>query len=138
LIEATRTISAPPERVFDFLSDLRNHWRLEKRFLELEDVGEKGGMIRLTGPLGLSRKARTELLEAVRPTRAAGRAHLRGGTVGLIAWDIRPEGSGSRVRLAAEVPQAWLPDRIFLLLGGRIWLRRLFTRALANLDETLS
>ncbi len=138
MIEATRAVSAPPERVFEFLSDLRNHWRLERRFLELEDVGEKGGVIRLTGPLGLSRKARTAVLEAVPHTRVAGRADLRGGTVGLVAWEIRPEGSGSRVRLAAEIPQAWLPDRIFLVLGGRIWLRRLFARALVNLDETLS
>jgi len=105
LIEATRTVSAPPERVFDFLSDLRNHWRLEKRFLELEDVGERDGVILLTGPLGLSRKARTKVLEAERPTRVAGRADLRGGTVGLVAWDIWPEGPGSRVRLAAEIPQ---------------------------------
>ncbi len=138
MIEATRTVSAPPERVFDFLSDLRNHWRLEKRFLELEDVGERDGVILLTGPLGLSRKARTEVLEAERPTRVAGRADLRGGTVGLVAWDIWPEGPGSRVRLAAEIPQAWLPDRILLMIGGRIWLRRLFAQALANLDETLS
>ena len=138
MIEATRTVSAPPERVFDFLSDLRNHWRLEKRFLELEDVGERDGVILLTGPLGLSRKARTKVLEAERPTRVAGRADLRGGTVGLVAWDIWPEGPGSRVRLAAEIPQAWLPDRIFLMIGGRIWLRRLFAQALANLDETLS
>ena len=138
MIEATRTIAAPPERVFEFLSDLRNHWRLERRFLELEDVGEKAGVIRLTGPLGLSRKARTEVLEAVRPTRVAGRADLRGGTVGLVAWDIRPEGSGSRVRLSAEIPQAWLPDRLFLFAGGRIWLRRLFTRALESLEKILS
>ena len=29
------------------------------------------------------------------------------------------------------------PDRIFLLVGGRAWLRGLFEQALANLDEVL-
>ena len=33
LIAAERAVAAPPERVFDFLADLRNHWRLERRFL---------------------------------------------------------------------------------------------------------
>lgn len=128
-------MAAPPERVFEFLSDLRNHWRLEKgAFLELEDVGERGGVIRLRGPLGLSRRVRTEVLEAVEPSRLSGRAELGGGTVGLVAWTIEPEGGGSHVRLAAEVAEASLPDRLVLTLGGNAWLRRLFERALANLD----
>jgi uncharacterized protein YndB with AHSA1/START domain len=138
LISAERRIPHEPEQVFAFLADLRNHWRLEERFLELDDdVGPDGGSIRLTGPFGLSRKARTRVLEAERPTRVAGRADLRGGTVGLVAWEIRPEGSGSSVRLSAQVPQAWWPDRVFLALGGRAWLRALFERALENLEKTL-
>jgi len=56
LIEAERAVAAPPERVFGFLADLRNHWRLERRFLELDELGEDGGTIRLKGldraPLG--------------------------------------------------------------------------------------
>ncbi len=45
--------------------------------------------------------------------------------LGLVAWDIQPNGAGSTVRLSAEIPHTWLPDRIFLTLGGRAWLRRL-------------
>ena len=56
MIEAERAVAAPPERVFDFLADLRNQWRLERRFLELDELGEDGGTIRLKGldraPLG--------------------------------------------------------------------------------------
>ena len=136
MIAAQRRVSAPPQRVFDFLADLRNHWRLERAFLEVEDVGERSGVIRVRGPLGLSRRARTQVLEAAPPSRVAGRADLRGGTVGFVAWEISPDGDGSRVRLSAEV-QASLPDRILLALGGRAWLHRLFERALANLEETL-
>jgi uncharacterized protein YndB with AHSA1/START domain len=137
LIVAERTVAAPPERVFDFLADLRNHWRLEQRFLELDELGEDGGTIRLKGPLGLSRTVQTRVLEAERPVRVAGRAELRGGTVGLVAWDIRPSGSGSSVRLSAEVPEASVLDRALLALGGRAWFRGLFRRALDNLDHVL-
>ena len=138
MIAAERSVAAPPERVFEFLSDLRNHWRLEEgTFLALDEVGETGGVIRLRGPLGLSRTVRTQVLEAVNPSRLSGRADLSGGTVGLVAWIIEPDGAGSRVRLTADVAEAWLPDRAFLALGGRAWFRRLFRRALANLDDAL-
>ena len=137
MIAAERAVAAPPERVFEFLADLRNHWRLEQRFLELHELGEDGGKIRLKGPLGLSRTVQTRVLEAEPPTRVAGRADLSGGTVGLVAWDIRPSASGSSVRLSAEVPQASVFDRVFLALGGRAWFRGLFRRALENLDDVL-
>ena len=138
MIEAIRRVSHPPDRVFEFLSDLRNHWRLEERaFLELEEVCESSGVIRLRGPIGLSRKVRTRVLEAERPSRVAGRADLRGGTVGLVAWEIRPDTAGSRVRLSAEVAEASPADRILLALGGEAWLTRLFERALANLETAL-
>jgi uncharacterized protein YndB with AHSA1/START domain len=137
VISAERTISAPPERVFEFLSDLRNHWQLEEHAFELEDVTESGGTIRLRGPLGLSRKVQTRVLEAEAPSRVAGRADLSGGTVGLVAWEIRPDGAGSRVRLSATVEDAFPPDRLLLALGGRRWFCRLFERALANLGAAL-
>ncbi len=137
MIAAERAVAAPPERVFEFLADLRNHWRLEPRFLEVGELGEDGGTIRLKGPLGLSRTVQTRVLETERPVRVAGRADLRGGTVGLVAWDIRPSGAGSTVRLSAEIPEASAFDRIFLALGGRAWFRGLFRRALENLDELL-
>ena len=31
MIAVERTVAVPPERVFDFFADLRNHWRLERR-----------------------------------------------------------------------------------------------------------
>ena len=137
MIAAERTVAAPPERIFDFLADLRSHWRLERRFLELDELVEDGGTIRLKGPLGLSRSVQTRVLEAERPVRVAGRADLSGGTVGLVAWDIRPSGSGSIVRLSADVPEASPWDRVFLALGGRAWFAGLFRRALENLDTVV-
>ncbi|HYZ08408.1 MAG TPA: hypothetical protein VE709_07430 [Pseudonocardiaceae bacterium] len=62
LVVAVRVVAASPATVFEFLSDLRNHWRLEDRFVELSGLdGENsnrpsGGRVRLKGPLGISRK----------------------------------------------------------------------------------
>jgi uncharacterized protein YndB with AHSA1/START domain len=138
LISAERSVSASPERVFEFLSDLRNHWRLEDQaFVGLEELDKFGGIIGLRGPFGLSRKVRTRVLESVPFTRVAGRADLSGGTVGLVAWEIRPEATGSTVRLSAEVAAASLSDRVFLLVIGRRWFRELFERTLANLESAL-
>src|SRR3712207_3455746 len=103
-IAAERAIPHPPDRVFEFLADLRNHWKLQEEWVEVDEVEDAaGGVIRLKGPLGTSRKVRTRVLEAERPRRVAGRADLRGGTVGLVAWQIEPATGGSRGLLAAEV-----------------------------------
>jgi uncharacterized protein YndB with AHSA1/START domain len=137
LIAAERAVAAPPERVFDFLADLRNHWRLERRFLELDELGEDGGTIRLKGPLGLSRTVQTRVLEAQRPVRVAG------GPISAAApWGSSPGTSGPRgpARSCVSLPRFrrrrhW--DRLFLALGGRTWFEGLFRRALENLDTVV-
>jgi uncharacterized protein YndB with AHSA1/START domain len=138
LISAERRIAQPPEVVFEFLADLRNHWKLEERsFVEVEELDGGGGVIRLRIPPGLSRRVETRLLETERPRLVSGRADLRGGTVGLVTWRIEPAGDGSRVQLEAEVAQASRPDRALLALGGRAWLGGLFRRTLGNLEDAL-
>ncbi len=138
MISAERLVPVPPERVFEFLADLRNHWSLEARSLvALEEIGETSGVIRLKGPFGFSRRVRTRVLAAEPSRRVAGRADLSFGTVGLVAWEITPHGAGSVVKLSAEVAEASLPDRVVLALGGWRWLRRLFDRALENLEAAL-
>src|SRR5918912_3209707 len=135
-------VPAPPERVFEFLADLRNHWRLESRFAELGGVGADGGHVRVKGPLGISRSARTRVVEAKAAGTAAGgvgtlrgRADVGRGTVGLVAWDLAPAaGGGTHVRLAATVERASPGDRALLALGGRRWLAHLFRRALQQLE----
>jgi hypothetical protein len=53
VIEACATLPHTPERVFEFLSDLRNHWRLEDAFIELGGLegdaqhGPAGGRVRI-------------------------------------------------------------------------------------------
>ncbi len=147
-VVAVRLVGAAPERVFEFLADLHNHWLLEDRFVELsgldgdEGSGPRGGRVRLKGPLGISREARTRVLSArpptaVRPGRLAGRADIGRGTTGRVAWEIAVgENGGSRVTLRAAAERASLLDRTLLLLG-RWWLQHTFDRALANLDRIL-
>jgi uncharacterized protein YndB with AHSA1/START domain len=136
-IVACRLLPHPPERVFGFLSDLRNHWLLEDAFIELNGVGDGGGRIQIRGPLGISREARTEVVSAEPPGRLAGRAELGNGTAGAVAWTIVPAGSGSLVSLTAHVERASARDRVLLVLGGRRWLRRRFARVLETLGRRL-
>jgi Polyketide cyclase / dehydrase and lipid transport len=135
-IESIRELPHAPLRIFEFLSDLHNHWQLEDSFIAVNGVGNGGGRILIRGPLGITREARTEVVEAEAPSRLVGRAVL-GTTVGAVAWKILPEGDGSLVSLSAEVERASAADRLLLVLGGRRWLRRRFANVLETLDRRL-
>ena len=80
-------------------------------FIAVNGVRDGGGRILIRGPLGITREARTEVVEAEAPSRLVGRAVL-GTTVGEVAWKIRPEGGGSLVSLSAEVERASTADRL--------------------------
>jgi hypothetical protein len=126
-----------PERVYAFLADLRNHWQLSRRFAELEqlDGDRQGGRVRIRGPLGLSRIARTRVEDTIEPSELRGEARVGRSTLGVVRWTIDPDGSGSRVTLAAEVVRASALDRAVLAVGGELLLRRMFTEALDRLGR---
>jgi uncharacterized protein YndB with AHSA1/START domain len=130
-------VPQPPERVFAFLADLRNHWQLSRRFAELEqlDGDRQGGRVRIRGPLGLSRVARTRVEDTIEPSELRGEARVGRSTLGVVRWTIDPDGSGSRVTLAAEVVRASALDRAVLAVGGELLLRRMFTEALDRLGR---
>lgn len=138
---AEQMLSIGPEELFEFLSDLENHWALADRFvevIELEPDGcgrpATGGRVRLRGPLGLRRTAATRVVEVDRPSRIAGTALLGPRTLARVSWTIHPNGEGTRVRLAANVERASALDRVLLATGGRMWMRRRFAKILATLD----
>lgn len=126
-----------PERVYAFLADLRNHWQLSRRFAELEqlDGDRQGGRVRIRGPLGFSRVARTRVEDTIEPSELRGEARVGRSTLGVVRWTIDPDGSGSRVTLAAEVVRASALDRAVLAVGGELLLRRMFTEALDRLGR---
>lgn len=135
-IEATASVAATPEEVFDFLSDLENHWRLVDRFVEVSELAGDGdgAVVRLRGPLGVRRTVRTRVTETRRPGLIVGVAQLRGSTRARVTWTLEPAAAGrTHVGLAASVEQAALLDRLLLALGGRVWMRRRFAHGLRRL-----
>src|SRR5919204_6458142 len=109
-IAATGWVAVPPEELFEFLSDLENHWVLADRFIEVVELDRAepgapahGGRVRMRGPLGLRRTAVTRVIEVDAPRRMAGTADVGRGTVAQVSWTLTPEGGGSRVHLAARL-----------------------------------
>jgi uncharacterized protein YndB with AHSA1/START domain len=140
-IEADGVVPASPGEVFDFLSDLANHWRLVDRFVEVIELdGPPGaapdsGLVRLRGPLGVRRTVRTRVSAARRPRLIVGTAELGEHTLARVSWTLAGRPGQTRVRLAAEVEHVGTLDRLLLELGGRAWLRRRFAHALEALAQ---
>jgi hypothetical protein len=109
--------------------------------VELDDVTDHGGRVRIRGPLGLSRVARTQVIEAEPPApvgRLHGRAELGRTTRGEVFWEIAPADTGSRVTLTAVPERLAMVDALLLAAGGRRWMCRLFRAALERLDAALA
>ena len=131
-------MSHPPDVVFEFLSDLRNHWLLEPHFLEPDGMDADGGVVRVSGPFGISRVARTYVDGAEPPSLLRGHAEIGRGTFGAVRWEITPAVPGtSRVRFSAVVERAAPFDRVLLACGGRWWLQRIVNAAVERLGAVL-
>ena len=136
-IDASEVVPAPREAVFDFLSDLGNHWSVAGRWIEVValDGNGDGGRVRIRGPLGVRRTAVTSVERADPPERLEGIARV-GRTEARVAWTLYERRSGgTEVRLAATIVRAGALDRAVLALGGASWMRRLFAATLAHLVE---
>lgn len=143
-IEAATIVSAAPEDVFAFLSDLRNHWRLADRFVKVvtleasDGANAGGGTVRICGPLGVRRTATTRVVASRSPRLIIGTAELAGGTRARVSWTLAGRLGDTRVRLAAEIERMGRLDRLLLALGARRWLRRLFQSTLDRLAQELA
>jgi len=138
-VSADHVVPHPPERVYAFLAQLENHWRLSDRYLRLERVSGdgRGGRIVIGTPLGLRRTARTTVTTAREPHAFGGTAVVGRRTRAQARWSIEPLQDGARVGLQATVSSVSTLDRLLLALGGRWWLRRRFDRVLARLAAAL-
>lgn len=124
--------------MFAFLSDLDNHWLLADRFVEVLHLdgtsgSASGGTVRVRGPLGLGRTARTRVVTTEPARSMTGTADLRGGTQAIVSWTLTAEGEATRVVLAARLQQAGVLDRLLLAAGGRRWVRHRFGSILQTL-----
>lgn len=143
-IEAAALVPAPPQEVFAFLSDLGNHWRLASPFVEVVELETASGgdatdrgVVRLRGPLGLHRTARTTVTASRPPRLIIGTAEIAGGTRARVSWTMGQRLGQTRVRLAADLENAGALDRLLLALGARRWLERRFHETLAALAAEL-
>jgi hypothetical protein len=107
----------------------------------VDEVTGGGGRVRIRGPLGLSRVARTEVLETEAPPpvgRLHGRAEIGRTTRGEVFWEIAPAPGGSAVTLTAVPERLGALDAVLFAAGGRQWMCRLFRAALERLDAVLA
>ena len=134
VIAATGLVPAEREAVFGFLAELGNHWLVADRWIEVValDANRDGGRVRVRGPLGLRRTARTRVLAMDPPVALEGTAVL-GGTVARVRWELLARGEATEVRLEARVERATPLDRLLLAAGGRAWLRRRLAATVAGL-----
>jgi hypothetical protein len=134
-IEATGIVPAPPDEVFEFLSDLANHWRLVDSYVKVVSIEGDSAIVRLRGPLGVRRTVHTHVTAERSPRLIIGVAELPSGTRARVSWTLAGRLGQTRVRLAAEVEHAGPLDRLLLALGGRVWMRRRFRFGLERLAE---
>ena len=137
-IEAVALVPAAPQDVFEFLSDLANHWRLLDRHvdvLELDGSPPDRAVVRLRGPMGVRRTVQTRMTAARNPRLIIGIAELGEDTRARVSWTLAGRLRETRVRLAADVEHASAFDRLLLACGGRAWLRRRFAYGLERLAE---
>jgi hypothetical protein len=141
-IEAAAVIPASREALFGYLADLENHWALADRFVEVVELDRPegpatGGTVRMRGPFGVTRTARTRVVAADEPNGMLGTARLGRSTLAVVSWTLIERPTGTLVLLRAELATAGVLDRLLLLAGGRAWLERRFVSTLARLGDLI-
>lgn len=139
-IAAVREIPASRERVFSFLTDLENHWRLAGPYIEILELegppgARHGGRVRIRGPLGLGRTARTTVLSVDEPSAMSGEARIGRSTTAAVSWSLADSPAGTRVELRARIEALGALDRLLLGLSGTHRLHRLFEATLESLAK---
>ena len=145
IASAEHDVDASADALFAYLAHLEQHWQLADRFIEVVSLEQslpgspaRGGVVRMRGPLGIHRAARTRVVEADPPTRLAGSAEVGASTVARVSWTLQPAGDRTRVRLEATVDRASALDHALLALGGRRWLERRFATILQTLERRVN
>jgi uncharacterized protein YndB with AHSA1/START domain len=148
-VSASIVISAPRERVFDYLADIANHPEFTDHYLvdwhltRIDSLGRGAGArfrVNAPGPGSRFSWADVTFVEVERPHRIVevgrtGKAN-RIRTVGV--YELAEGASATtRVRFTFESEPATVSDRLLERLGARPWLRRQNARALRRLREII-
>jgi uncharacterized protein YndB with AHSA1/START domain len=140
-------VSAPRERVFDYLQDIANHPQFTDHYLvdwhltRIDSVGRgAGARFRVKAPRNRFSWGDVTLTEVDRPRRIVevGRTGKENRIRTLGVYDLAPAPAGStRVSLTLETIPATLSDRLREGLGARAWTRRKNERAMRRLRTIL-
>jgi uncharacterized protein YndB with AHSA1/START domain len=140
-------VSAPRERVFDYLQDIANHPEFTDHYLvdwhltRIDSVGRgAGARFRVKMPGNRFSWADVTFVEVERPHRIVevGRTGKNNRVRTLGVYELSPgAGATTRVRFTLETIPATLADRLIEAFGARAWLRRKNERAMRRLRSTL-
>jgi uncharacterized protein YndB with AHSA1/START domain len=140
-------VSAPRERVFDYLQDIANHPEFTDHYLvdwhltRIDSVGRgAGARFRVKAPGNRFGWADVTFAEVERPHRIVevGRTGKNNRIRTLGVYDLASGASGTtRVRFTLETVPATLSDRLLEALGARSWTRRKGQRAMHRLRAIL-
>jgi len=140
-------VSAPRERVFDYLQDIANHPEFTDHYLvdwhltRIDSVGTgAGARFRVTAPANRFSWGDVTFAEVSRPHRIVeiGRTGKNNRIRTLGVYDLDPAAAGStRVRFTLETLPVTLSDKLMEGLGGRGWVRRKSQRAMHRLRDIL-
>ena len=136
-------VSAPRERVFDYLQDIANHSEFTDHYLvdwhltRMDSVGRgAGARFRVKAPGSRFSWADVTFTEVESPYRIVevGRTGKDNRIRTLGVYDLVPAAAGTtRVRFTFETIPATLADRLMEGLGARAWTRRKNGRAMRRL-----
>jgi uncharacterized protein YndB with AHSA1/START domain len=133
-------IAAPPEEVFDFVSDLSrrpayaDHYLKEYRLARANPVGKGAAARFVLDPPLFNEHAETEIVEAERPGKIVeeGRVGRRGRSRFAALYEFEPEDGKTRVRLTTYSEPKTPIDRL-RHTGVQGWLKRQSGKSLERL-----
>jgi uncharacterized protein YndB with AHSA1/START domain len=148
-VTVSTVISAPRERVFDYLQDIANHSEFTDHYLvdwhltRIDSVGRGAGArfrVKVRGPGSRFSWADSTFVEVERPRRIVevGRAGKNNRIRTLGVYELSPAAHGStRVSFTLETVPDKLSDRLLESLGARRWTKRKTRRAMRRLRSIL-
>ena len=146
-VTVSTVISAPRERVFDYLQDVANHSEFSDHYLvdwhltRIDSVGRgAGARFRVKIPGNRFSWGDFTLVEVERPHRIVevGRMGKNNRIRTLAVYELS-EGAPAttRVRLTLQTEPHTLSDRLMEVLAGRRWARRKAGRAMRRLRSII-